>query len=298
MLDKVTSGVIVEPHLVLIYGPDGVGKTTVAAQAPKPIFLEAEGGSNNLDVFRFPRLKTTAEASLAVKELIEKDHDFKSLVIDSVDWLETLLHQDICRQYSVKKIAEAAKGYGQGFVEALSWWQDFIMQLQELRTTRKMNIILLGHADIIVFNDPNTQATYERYQLKLHKGSSALLRQWVDCVLFANYKTFIKKEDKKTRAFGDGARVFLTERRPSHDAKNRKSLPYEIPLGWHDFDEAATVCKPSATNYLLQIEEILKEINDESLTKSAKEFSKKHKDNVVQLEQILNRLRIIVEKQG
>ena len=295
MLKNVNKGVLVKPDLILLYGPDGVGKTTFAAQAPNPIFLGAEGGSDALDVARFPKIVTTAQAVQAVHELTAESHDYKTLVIDSVDWMEHLLHRDICKKHNVASIELASGGYGKGYIEGFNWWNEFKDHLDDLREKRKMNVILIGHADISTFNDPNTQSTYERYQLKLHKKSSALLREWVDCVFFANFEIFTKKEDRTTRAFGDGGRVMYTERRPGFDAKNRKSLPFSLPLGWDDYCNAARSSVPTCENIVNQIMEIIKEVEDPELSKAIIETTNKSANNLTKLEAILNRVRIRLE---
>lgn len=297
MLKNITKGIQVKPALILIYGPDGVGKTTFAAQSPKPIFLGAESGSDALDVARFPKLRSIEDATTAVRELIDQQHEFLTLVVDSVDWLETLLHKDICKKYSVTNIAEAAKGYGKGYLEAMTWWDSFRTLLDELREKKKMHIILIGHADIGPFNDPNAQATYDRYKVKLHEKSSGLLREWVDCIFFANYETFTKKDDtKKMRAYGEGARVMYTERRPGFDAKNRKSLPFQLPLGWEDYEAASQAARPNAENLVNQIMEMVKEVTDEELAKVVVETVEKSKTDVAKLEAILNRVRVRLER--
>lgn len=299
MLSQISKGVVKKPHKILIYGTDGVGKTTFGSQAPKAIFLGPEGGSDDLDVARFPKINSVAEAKQAVRELIEAKHDYQTLVIDSVDWLEIQLFKDICIEHKVKTIERADGGYGKGYVQAFNWWSEFTSLLDDLRDTRKMNIILIGHSDIITFNDPNTQSTYERYQVKLHKKSSALLREWVDCVFFANFKVITKKDDKndkKSRAFGDGLRVMYTERRPGFDAKNRKGLPEELELSWTAYEAALQVSRPDAANLVNQINEMIKELTDQELVEKIKETVEKSKEHVPTLEAIINRIRIRLEE--
>lgn len=298
MLDRINRGVQVKPDLILIYGTDGVGKTTFAAQAPKPIFLGVENGSDAFDVARFPKLSSISEAITAVRELIDQAHEFKTLVIDSVDWLETLLHKEICKKYSVTNIAEAAKGYGKGYLEALAWWDDFRVLLDELREKKKMNIILIGHAEVGQFNDPKEQTTYDRYRIKLNEKASSLLREWVDCIFFATFEIFTKKdENKKVRAYGEGARIMYTERRPGFDAKNRKSLPFDLPLGWEDYENACKTSVPNTDNLVNQIKEMLKEVKDEELAKTVAQHTEKHKASPTNLEAIINRLRVRLEGQ-
>jgi hypothetical protein len=234
-LERVESGKKQKPYFVLIYGPDGVGKSTFGADAPNPIFLCAESGTNHLDVNRFPEPQTFQNVLDMVSELDTSKHNYKTLVVDSLDWLEPLVWKQVCDAGDKKNIEEF--GYGKGYVLALSEWQKLIAKLKDLRES--MNIVLIGHAEVKTFQDPVLNNGYDRYQLKLNQKAAALFREAVDAVLFATYEVFTRKDGQKTRAFGEGARIIFTERRPGHDAKNRMGLPYQIPLSWEDFTESS-----------------------------------------------------------
>ncbi len=293
LLERATKGKIKKPHLVLIYGVDSVGKSTFGAQAPSPIFLGSEEGTNNLDVTRFPYVGTWAEVNAAISELTNDKHNHKSLVIDSLDWLEPILHRTICERHNAKSIELAAGGYGKGYVEALGEWQQFISSLSKLRDTRGMNIILIAHSEVIKFNDPQMQSEYDRYQLKLYKKAAALFREYVDSVLFANFEIFTKKDSGKTRAFGDGARVLYTERRPGFDAKNRFGLPYQMPLSWEDYDKATQNSKPDDPKYLKEcIATMLEGVKDAALKEVVMKTVEDAKNDGKQLEAIKNRLAV------
>ena len=297
LLEKVTKGRVKKPHLLLLYGPDGVGKSTFAAQAPAPIFVGSEDGTNNLDVARFPKPDKWSDVEQAVTELTSEKHDYKTLIIDTLDWIEPLLHRKICEDYNVKTIELAAGGYGKGYVEATNTWIRLKDGLNVLREKRNMNIILLAHSEVVTFNDPNTQATYDRYQLKLHKKASAMLREYVECVFFSTFEVYAKKEGTKTRAFGDGARVIYTERRPGFDAKNRLGLPFSIPMSWQDYENAVENARPGDPSKIRgQIVAMLDEVKDQDLKKKVIDTIEKAGDNVLQLEAIENRLRIRLEE--
>lgn len=297
LLQKATKGKVKKPPLILLYGPDGVGKSSFGAQAPKSIFLCAENGTDNLDVNRLPALKMWSEVFLAISELTNDKHDYQTLVIDSLDWIEPLLHRKICEAHGVKSIELAAGGYGKGYVEAQGEWLQFKDALITLREKRGMNIILLAHADIAVFNDPNIQATYDRYQIKLHKKASALMREFVDNVLFANYVTHPKKEGAKHRVYGDDARAIYTQRRPGFDAKNRFGLPFSFPLSYTDFETALANSTPNNPEKIKEaIDGMIKEIGDEELKKLVLDTVEKAGNDSVMLSAIENRLRIRVEE--
>lgn len=296
LLAKVTRGKVKKPHLVLIYGADGVGKSSFAAGFPDAIFLGSEDGTNNLDVARFPSLSNWDEVTKAVAELTNEKHDYKTLVIDSLDWLEPMLHRSICERYNVKSIELAAGGYGKGYTEALNGWIALKDQLSGLREKRQMNVVLIGHAEIIPFNDPDAQTTYDRYQLKLHKKASAMWREYVDHVLFANFEIYAKKDGNKTRAYGEGARVLYTERRPGFDAKNRLGLQFSLPLSYDDFSKSCELAGDGNAEKLKEaIMVMVSELKDADLKQKVVETVNKAGKNLQQLEAIQNRLRIRLE---
>lgn len=291
MLERVTKGRVKKPHLVLIWGVPGVGKSSWAAQAPNPIFLGAEEGTNNLDVARFPPPKNWKDIETAIDELIKSKHDYKTLVIDSIDWIEPLLHADICARTGAKSIESAAGGYGKGFSEAAIEWEKFIKSLSRLRDERGMNIILIGHGEIVKFSDPTTQTEYDRHKIKIGKKAAALFTEYVDCLFFANFEIYMQKDGNKQKHFGDGARVLYTERRPGFDAKNRMGLPFQIPLSWDDFI-AAIPDKKAPEAIVSAINGMLLELKDDELKSKVKDAVQKAGGNVPQLEAILNRLTV------
>lgn len=236
-LNQVVKGRINRPVLVLVYGPDGVGKSSFGAKAPNPIFFGPETGTDHLDVTRYPQPNTWGEVLEGLDDLIKSPHDYRTLVVDSLDWIEPLLFQKIISDDGKggRTIETVCGGYGKGYVEAEKKWKDeFIERTNILRHKRGMNIIFVAHSDVVNFPDPQSQTEYKRYELKLNKRASAKFREYVDAVLFATFRTFIKKDSltNKVSTFGIGDRVMLTEKRPAYDAKNRYGLEHEIALDW------------------------------------------------------------------
>lgn len=240
-LDQIKRGRVRLPHFTLLYGVDGVGKTTFGAEAPKPVFICAEQGLGTLDVARFPVPKDLDEVMAMVQLLIDEKHDHETLVVDSLDWLEPIVHATVCKKNNWASVE--APGYGKGYVAAIEEWLKLIRKLKALRA--KMNVVLIAHATIRTFTDPEQNVQYDRYQLKLSgqgakTDASAIWREAVDDVLFANFEIRVTQagDQRKAKAFGDGERVIYTERRPAFDAKNRNNLPFKLPLSWEEYASA------------------------------------------------------------
>ena len=188
----------------------------------------------------FPLLTSYPQVIDALTALYHEEHSFKTVVIDSLDHLEPLIWEQVCSEHDKGCIEEF--GYGKGYVEALNHWRNLLSWLNALRSKKGMAIILIAHAEIKRFESPEVDS-YVRYQIKLHKRASELVQESMDCVLFANYKTVINKEDagfgkKKARGVATGQRVLYTEARPAFVAKNRYSLPPELPMSWEAFSQA------------------------------------------------------------
>jgi hypothetical protein len=298
LLGQVTRGKISVPDFVIPYGTDGVGKSTFAAQAPKVIFIGPEKGTANLDVARYPKEPKTFEDVMgAVQDLTANPHDFQSLAVDSLDHIEPLVWDKVCREAGASNIEQAYGGYGKGYVAANKLWLEMIQALIGLREKRKMNIIAIAHSMVKAFNDPQTNATYDRFQLKLNEKASALWRESADCVFFCNFEVYTKQDQqtKKTRAFGEGVRMMYTERRPGFDAKNRMALPASLPLDWNAYIAAKSGATPNAPEVILnQIAELKALIQDEALKAKVEETLTKAGNDASKLMPILNRLRTLL----
>ena len=221
----------------MLYGPHGLGKTAFGANAPDPIFILTEDGLGQIEANHFPVATTYQEVLDAVGTLVVEEHNFKTVVIDSLDWLENIIMRDLEEKHDAKELA-----YGRGAVMAAEYWRNILEGLAVLRDQKGMSIILLAHAEIKRFDSPEVEP-FDRYQPKLQARSSALIQEWCDCVFFCNYKTIVKKEDvgfNKTvsRGITTGDRLIYTNEKPAYYAKNRFSLPDAIPLAWQAFQEA------------------------------------------------------------
>ncbi|CAK0774734.1 Oxidoreductase [uncultured Gammaproteobacteria bacterium] len=228
------------PPRILEYGVAGVGKTTFAAGAPDPVFILTEDGLGTLDAAHFPFARSFDEVMEALTVLYDQDHAFRTVVIDSVDWLEPLIWAQVCKENNWSSIEDA--GYGKGYVAALPLWRQYIDGLNALRDEKDMTVIQIAHSDIKRFDSPEHEP-YDRYVIKLHARAAALLQEHSDAVLFANYRISTVKSDvgfnkKVTRALGSGERVLYTAERPAFLAKNRYGLPDSLPLSWDAFAAA------------------------------------------------------------
>lgn len=241
------------PIKALIYSVQGLGKSTLASTFEKPIFLRAEDGANNLDVDTFPEIVSdeTTEGGLTLRgsgftavenaiAALHGEHDYKTFVVDSLDWLEPLVWSKLIQMVPFsdkgKEIFNIEDyGYGKGFNLALDWWRYLMGGFDSLCLNKGMNIILIAHSAVKRYDSPESDP-FDRYGIKLHKGAFELWQEWADMVLFCNYKTKIHKTDvgfgkDVKRGEGSGERVLYTEERPAFLAKNRWSLPSEIYIG-------------------------------------------------------------------
>jgi hypothetical protein len=217
---------------LLIYGSAGVGKSSFGASMDKPIFLLTEDGLGTIETPHFPVAKDYETLKENLESLIKEDHEYKSLVVDSVDWLEPLIWSHVCKKNGWANID--TPGYGKGYIAALDIWREYIALLNVLREEKKMLITQISHTIIKRHEDPETEA-YDRYTIKLHQKAADLLLENSDCVFFMTYK----KGTVKTSGKGgssvkvvSGDRTIYTEERASFLAKNRYQLPFEMPFSW------------------------------------------------------------------
>ncbi len=240
LMQQIQTGRQVLPPRLLVYGTEGIGKSTLAAGAPKPIFLQTEDGLSEIACDRFPLAKTVDDVLAALAELDAEKHGYGTAVVDSLDWLERLIWDAVCRQYGVDSIEKADGGYQRGYMHAMAYWRKVVDGLDLLRNKRGMLVIALAHAKVEKFEDPES-APYDRYSPRLHKHASALLTEWSDAVLFATRKIRTETQDAgfgraRTIAVGigkdGGERILRTVGGPSCVAKNRYGLPAELPLSW------------------------------------------------------------------
>ena len=230
---QITKGKRARAQRVVIYGPEGIGKSSLAAQFPDPLFIDTEGSTDNMDVARADKPTSWTMLMNHIAFVKANPTICQTLVIDTIDWAEALALQYICAQHNKSGIEDFNWGSGYTYlIEEIGRLLDRLQELVELG----INVVLTAHAQVKKFTKPDELGSYDRYELKLSNKKtetnvSAKVKEWADMVLFLNYKTFIVTDDKtkKQKAQG-GQRVMQTTHSPSWDAKNRHNLPEELPM--------------------------------------------------------------------
>lgn len=241
ILERIERGRTAAPRRALLYGTHGIGKSTFGAMADAPVFVQTEDGLGGIDCERFPLAQSCGEVIEAIGALYAEDHPYRTVVVDSLDWLERLIWHHLCQERGVENIEDF--GYGKGYIHAVTYWREVLRGLDALRNERDMSIILIAHAQIEKFANPETDS-YDRYSPRLHKQASALVQEWCDEVLFATYSIHTRTTDegfgrKRIQGVGAGTRIVRTSERPAHVAKNRLNLPDTLPLDWRVYDAYA-----------------------------------------------------------
>ena len=229
----------------LIYGVQGIGKSTLASQMDEPVFLAAEDGLSGLPGIQHWMIHSFQDAIEAIT-ILHEEHPFKSVVLDTVSAFEPMLHRQLLENWgvdSIDKVGSNGGGYYKWRNEALPLWQDILDGLDSLRINKGMRIILIGHSIDKEVKPPEADP-YRKYTIDLlNDKASSLLYRWADVVGFCNYKISVTgtTKDKRGqitkagRAIGSGERVMYLSERPAFYAKNRFDLPNEIPLTCIDY---------------------------------------------------------------
>ena len=224
---EITRGKIPCAKKVVIYGPEGIGKSTFASQFPDPVFIDTEGSTNNMDISRLPAPTSWSMLLEEVRYIMQNPSACKTLVIDTADWAEQLCSAAVCGKYQKSGIEDF--GYGKGYVFLQEEFGRLLNLLTELVEQKKVNVVLTAHAKMRKFEQPDEMGAYDRWEMKLSKNVSPMVKEWADMVLFANYKTHVIKVDGKNKAQG-GRRVIYTTHHSCWDAKNRYGLADELPF--------------------------------------------------------------------
>ncbi len=224
---------------VVIAGANKIGKSTFASSAPNAVGILTEQGMDAIDSQAFPVAETLSDVYAAIGTLIDEPHDFQSIFLDSLDWLEPLLHTHVCAANGWANIE--APGYGKGYIAAAEEWRTLLNGLDALRTQRNMGVILIAHDKIKRVEDPLTEG-YDSHVLKLHDRASALVSEWADVIGYAGYRVFVTKTDagfgqKESKAATTGERLLHVEAHPAHCGGNRFGLT-NMPLDWAAFSAA------------------------------------------------------------
>ncbi|UFT98121.1 AAA family ATPase [Radiobacillus kanasensis] len=249
---NITTGKVAKAQKVVLYGPEGIGKSSFAAQFPDPIFIDTEGSTGNMDVARMDKPSSWTMLYQQI-DFFKNNRPGKTLIIDTIDWAERLAIDFVTSRASKESITSF--GYGEGFIQLEEKFGKFLNRLSDL-VEMGINVVLTAHAKITKFEQPDEMGAYDRWELKLGNKTTAktaaLTKEWADMVLFMNYKTFsVATDDKGKKHKGQGGvRTIYANHHPAWDAKNRHELPDEFPMEYsriaHIFVSNTSTPTPSA----------------------------------------------------
>ena len=237
---QITKTTPTKPPRIIIYGDHKVGKSSFGASCPSPVFIQTEDGLESLSVDAFPLCRTFADVIAQLDFLATQPHNHKTLVLDSLDWLEKIIWSDICKQNGWNQIGEGA--YGAGYKLAINYWREIINKLDALNRSRKMIIVLIAHAKVTKFEDPERE-NYDKWDLDMHDKAGKLLCEYVDVIAFACLKVaaITKKSGfggEVTKAKTTGERQLCLNAKAAYEAGNRYDLPDVLPLAWEPLGTA------------------------------------------------------------
>ncbi len=257
ILNKIKTGMAPRAQRVVLFSPEGLGKSSLAAHFPDPLFLDVEDSTSQLDVRRIeakdlPDLKALESA---VAEII-KEKACKTLVIDTVDWTEEMAISEVVATEQAKNLEDIGGGFGKGYAILTNRFTILLSKLDNC-ISNGINVLLLAHTSITPFDPPDGAGKYDRYELKLSKdrkngkGTASLIKEWADIVCFANWKTNVAEKGKGAattfKGVGGRERIMHFNRAATHDAKNRHGLGDTEPWG-KDAEEAAQVFRKAFMN--------------------------------------------------
>ena len=277
-LGSIKRGQLRSPLRCLFYGPEGVGKSSLAADAPSPVFLDIEGGADNIDAARYPFRdevgghvpRSYADVLAAIDDLAANAHEFRTVVIDTIDALEALIHRHICALHGEASVESF--GYGKGHVIALDVFRELVTRLDGLRA-KGIQVVILGHSIVKTFKNPLGE-DFDRYQLRVHDKAGGLLKEWCDVVGFIRFDEGSSKlkgdtsQTKRARGYATGRRIVHLAREAAWDAKSRLALPAELELGeehpWGPFAEVQADARDTSDDEIrAEIEVELARLGDE-----------------------------------
>ena len=269
---KVSKGKQLTPWKWLLAGTEGIGKTTFGATCPAPLFASCEDGANELDVARV-QVETLGDFVELVDALttdaqkFEREHDLpttQTLVIDTVDALEGLIVDDVCRRNKWGNIEDA--GYGKGYVAVHAEWRALLAKIERMQRATKLQVLSIGHVHVKKYTPPDSEP-YDRFDIKLNEKSSAILREWHDAVFFAQHEVVVAKAngESKKRGFATGDRVIRTEETAAWRAKNRYGLPSTMRL---DAGTYAEIEKHRTRDHRADLEALLVGVDAEKAAKA------------------------------
>ena len=229
---KITGGVVSAPLKVVLYGVEGIGKSSFAARFPQPVFIDTEGGTGRLAVRRQPAPDSSQMLLDEAAETADGQVPCQTLVLDTADWAEKLCMAGVCARFKVKGIEDI--GYGKGYTYVKEDFARLLDVLEKVIASGR-HVVVVAHAAVAKFEQPDAVGSYDRWVMKTSKQVAPLLREWCDMLLFANYKTVVEKSgtgpSAKNKASG-ARRVLYTTHNACWDGKNRFGLPDEVPFDY------------------------------------------------------------------
>lgn len=240
---NILSGKINLPPKVVIYGAEGVGKSTLASQFPDPLFIDTEGSTTYMDVRRLEKPDSFTGLVDLVKAVAAEPDICKTLILDTADWAEQMCIAEVCAKYKKKGIEDF--GYGKGYTYIS---EEFSKLLSAFDAVIKKGIcvVITAHAKMRKFEQPDEMGAYDRWEMKLSKQVAPLLKEWCDMLLFCNYKTYVVSTESNTHKAQGGKRVMYTTHHPCWDAKNRHNLPEETDLDFASIAHIFSVEQPES----------------------------------------------------
>jgi hypothetical protein len=264
------------PLKIVIYGPEGIGKSTFASQFPDPLFIDTEGGTSNLDIRRIKCNKSWDELISVVKEIKENPMICKTVVLDTADWAETLCTNAVCEKYRKNNIEDF--GYGKGYVYLVDEFSKLLTLMDQLIEVG-INVVITAHAKPRKFELPEEQGAFDRYEMKLTKQVAPVIKEWSDALFFVNYKIYVVTTETNSKKAQGGKRVLYTTHNPTYDAKNRFDLPEELELNFtsiaHLFKDQeftkqeAPFPDPKDITTFALVEKLTQMINESGITEEA-----------------------------
>ncbi len=227
-----------KPPRIILYGTPKIGKSTFASKITGALFLDVEGGSDELPVNRIRReqLETYDDLIAALNAVLSQDHEFSSLVIDTADFLEKILMKQVAAEFGAKEFAKI-NGFGREHTSLVNVWTHILQLLNDIRDKRNMAVMLIVHETITKIKEPNTDA-FDRFTFALNKQTTELLEAWADAIMFAKVEVYTEQDKAKRVKATAGDRMLFTMDSPAFLAGNRYGLPREIPFTWEAFSEA------------------------------------------------------------
>lgn len=254
MLSNVSTTKITRPPVMVVYGDHKIGKSTFGAGCPNPVFVQTEDGLESLGVDAFPLCKRFEDVLKQLEELRVEKHEYKTLVLDSLDWTEKLIWSEICLAKNWDQLGDGP--YGAGYKLALNRWRDLIAAFTRLNSEKKMMIVLIAHAKIMKFEDPERD-NYDRWDLDLHEKAGNLVCQYCDIIGFANYRIVTQSTQegfgKTTKGKSTGERILNLSNKAAFEAGNRFGLPDQIALSWDALVAELKKKKPKPVGNLLDV---------------------------------------------